>query len=204
MLLLAFLWSIYFALHSLLAATWVKEGVARRWPAAARFYRLAYNQVSVWGFLGLFRYQSHLPATLLFVPNRLVLGLGYGLLAVGLLVAVAALRGYDLAEFAGWAYVRRGPAAADGALRTDGLNRLVRHPLYLGLLLGLLGWWLLAPTTVRSVFVGCNLAYLLVGTRLEERKLTQRFGAAYARYRARVPQLLPRPWRAGAPGPAPE
>ena len=148
----------------------------------------------------LFRYQSHLPETLLFAPNRLELGVGYELLAAGLLVAGAALRGYDLAEFAGWAYVRRDLAAAGDLLRTDGLNRLVRHPLYLGLLLGLLGFWLLAPTTVRSVFARCNLGYLLVGTRLEECKLTQRFGTAYALYRTRVPQLLPLPWRPGVQG----
>ncbi|GAA3951072.1 methyltransferase family protein [Hymenobacter algoricola] len=204
MLLLAFFWTVYFGLHSLLATTWLKDAVARRLPRAARFYRLAYNQVSVWGFLLLFRYQSQLPETRLFSPPQPVLVLGYALLGLGLLVAVAALRGYDLAEFAGWAYIRRGPAAADGPLRTGGLNTVVRHPLYLGLLLGLLGFWLLAPTYVRSVFVGCNLAYLLVGTRLEERKLRQRFGAAYARYQARVPQLLPLKWRPTAPGPLPD
>ena len=35
----------------------------------------------------------------------------------------------------------------------------------------------------------------VVGTRLEERDLLAHFGAAYARYRERVPMLLPRPWR---------
>ena len=96
--------------------------------------------------------------------------------------------------------MRRGLAAADGPLHTAGLNRLVRHPLYLGLLLGLVGFWLLAPSGPRCVFVGCNVAYLLVGTRLEERKLFARFGEAYARYQARVPQLLPLKWRSATPG----
>ncbi len=57
--------------------------------------------------------------------------------------------------------------------------------------MALLGFWLLSPTTARTVFLACNLLYLAVGTRLEERKLAQRFGEAYARHRARVP-LLPR------------
>lgn len=191
MVLLACFWILYFALHSVLATTWLKDAVARRFPAAARFYRLAYNQVSVWGFLLIVRYQSSLPDVPLFAPAAPVVALAWALLVAGVLVAVAALRGYDLGEFAGWAYVRSGAAAANGPLLTGGLNRLVRHPLYLGLLLGLLGFWLLAPTATRSVFVGCNVAYLLVGTRLEERKLVQRFGAAYVRYQARVPQLLP-------------
>jgi protein-S-isoprenylcysteine O-methyltransferase Ste14 len=200
MLLLAFFWIIYFVLHSLLATTWLKNTVARHVPKAHRFYRLAYNQVSVWGFLLIIRYQSQLPEVQLFAPSRVVLVVGYCLLAVGLLVIVAALRGYDLAEFAGWAYVRRGAAAANGSLHTAGVNAWVRHPLYFGLLIGLLGFWLLSPTGPRSVFVACNLAYLLVGTRLEERKLMQRFGAAYAQYRARVPQLLPWPKRTAAQG----
>ena len=195
MLLLVFFWTVYFTLHSLLATTWLKSAVARHYPKVARFYRLGYNQVSVWGFLLIVRYQTQLPENLLFTPPQPVILLGYGLMGVGLLLAVAALRGYDLAEFAGWAYVRRGASAADGPLHTGGLNRLVRHPLYLGLLVGLLGFWLLAPTDARSVFVACNLAYLVVGTRLEERKLLQRFGAAYARYQARVPQLLPLKWQ---------
>lgn len=161
------------------------------WPGAARFYRLAYNQTSVWGFLLIFRYQSRLPESWLFRPGLALLLLAYGLLAAGLLLAVAALRGYDVAEFAGWAYVRRGLAAADQPLRTHGLNRLVRHPLYLGFGLVLLGFWLLAPTTARTVFLACNLGYLAVGTWLEERKLTRRFGETYAQHRARVP-LLPR------------
>jgi protein-S-isoprenylcysteine O-methyltransferase Ste14 len=191
MVLLIFFWTIYFTLHSLLATTWLKESVARQYPTAARFYRLAYNQMSVWGFLLIIRYQSQLPEIWLFRPSGLVVVLAWALLGTGVVVAVAALRGYDLGEFAGWAYVRAGAQAADVPLHTAGLNRLVRHPLYLGLLLGLLGFWLLSPTGTCTVFVGCNVAYLLVGTRLEERKLIQRFGAAYARYQARVPQLLP-------------
>lgn len=191
MVLLAFFWTVYFTLHSLLATTWLKEAVARRYPQVARFYRLAYNQVSVWGFLLIIRYQSQLPEMRLFTPPGLVGALAWGLLGAGVATAVAALRGYDLGEFAGWAYVRAGTEAANVPLRTGGLNGLVRHPLYLGLLLGLLGFWLLSPTDIRAVFVGCNVAYLLIGTRLEERKLVQRFGAAYARYQARVPQLLP-------------
>lgn len=190
MTLLAIYWTLYFALHSLLAVTWLKNACARRWPRAARFYRLAYNQTSVWGFLLIFRYQSQLLETWLFRPGAGLTGVAYGLLAAGLLLAVAALRGYDVAEFAGWAYVRRGLAAADGPLRTEGLNRLVRHPLHLGFTLALVGFWLLSPTTARTVFLLCNLAYLAVGTWLEERKLTQRFGAAYAQHRARV-RLLP-------------
>ncbi len=38
-------------------------------------------------------------------------------------------------------------------------------------------------------------AYFVIGSRLEEGKLMDRFGEAYRRYRDRVPALVPRPWR---------
>jgi len=188
---LAIFWTLYFTLHSLLATSWLKNAAARHLPGLFRFYRLAYNQTSVWLLLLIYHYQAQLPEVWLMPPNQLLFGVGIALLLGGVLLAVAALRGYDLGEFLGWAYVRRGADAAHTTLNTSSLNALVRHPLYLGLLLGLLGYLLLAPTTARATFVGCTLAYLLLGTRLEERKLVRQFGAAYLRYQARVPRLLP-------------
>ena len=38
-------------------------------------------------------------------------------------------------------------------------------------------------------------AYLVIGMRLEERKLLARYGDAYRRYRDAVPALIPHPWR---------
>jgi cell division protein FtsL len=49
-----------------------------------------------------------------------------------------------------------------------------------------------APLLLTSVLV---TAYFVIGSRLEERKLLAQYGEAYARYRALVPGLLPRPWR---------
>ena len=199
---LALLWACYYGGHSLLATNGAKAAATRAWPASPRFYRLAYNQLSVWGFLVLWRWQEHLGAPVLARPRWLA-GVGTGLAAAGLAGAVAALRGYDLGEFAGWKYVRRAglPAAP---LHTAGLNGRVRHPLYLGVLVLLAGAWLLAPTAPRAVFGLVTWAYVLAGLRLEERKLLLAFGPAYRTYQQRVPALWPR-WRSPAapPGPPP-
>ncbi len=37
--------------------------------------------------------------------------------------------------------------------------------------------------------------YFILGSRLEEQKLLARFGDTYRDYMARVPGLLPRPWK---------
>jgi len=77
-------------------------------------------------------------------------------------------------------------------LRTDGVYGVVRHPIYLGLLLGATGAMLLARTPRAALAVGALGALLQVKARLEERLLAARF-PEYARYARRVPRILPRP-----------
>jgi methanethiol S-methyltransferase len=86
-----------------------------------------------------------------------------------------------------------GRARPDHPMETPLLYRLVRHPLYLGLLIGL---W--APSTMSAghLLLSASLtAYVLVGVRYEERDLLRRFGDDYRRYREQVPMLLPIPGR---------
>lgn len=75
--------------------------------------------------------------------------------------------------------IRRGP------------YRLVRHPIYTGLILASLG------TAIVFLRVGCFAAVLLLvltfwfKLRLEEQFMMQQFGEEYARYRSRVRALIP-------------
>jgi len=77
------------------------------------------------------------------------------------------------------AFVQRGP------------YRLVRHPIYAGLLLAMLG------TAVVYGEAGCFVAVVLafVGwwlkARMEEQFMTQQFGEDYRRYQSNVRQLIP-------------
>ena len=99
--------------------------------------------------------------------------------AVGGLVALAGARtlGPNLTPF---------PRPRDeGALVQDGVYKLVRHPIYAGLLLGALGWSLL-----RRSFPALVLALVLAlffdrKARREEVWLLEKF-PEYAEYRARV------------------
>jgi protein-S-isoprenylcysteine O-methyltransferase Ste14 len=76
-------------------------------------------------------------------------------------------------------------------LRTDGPYAITRHPIYTGLLGMLIG-------TVLLNGLGASLLLLIVGagvlaTRIpiEERLMSRTFPEEYARYRARVPRLVP-------------
>ena len=87
-----------------------------------------------------------------------------------------------------------GRAMPDPRFTTPLLYRYVRHPIYLGLLLGL--WSAPVMTAGRLLFaLGCS-AYILVGIWFEERDLVAQFGERYRRYRAQVGMLLP--FRRGA------
>ncbi len=74
--------------------------------------------------------------------------------------------------------------------KTPLLYRYVRHPLYLGLLLGL--WSVPVMTAGHLLFSMGATSYILVGIWFEERDLIVQFGERYRSYRAEVGMLVPR------------
>ncbi len=79
----------------------------------------------------------------------------------------------------------------DHTLVQRGPYALARHPIYTGILLGLVGT-AIAVNTIRAA-LGVPLIALsfLIKIRMEERFMAAQFGAAYADYRRRVRALVP-------------
>lgn len=71
--------------------------------------------------------------------------------------------------------------------------RFVRHPIMLGLLLGL--WCTPDMSYGHLLFSATFTAYIFVGIRLEEHDTRAALGAAYDRYHRETPMLLPLPKR---------
>ena len=80
---------------------------------------------------------------------------------------------------------------AEPRLRTPGLYRYVRHPLYLGFLMAF--WATPVMTAGHLVFALGMTAYVLIGVAFEERDLVARFGNRYRAYRSEVGMIVP--WR---------
>ena len=79
----------------------------------------------------------------------------------------------------------------DHRLATSGLYGVVRHPSYLGLLLGALGWGLAFRSGVGVAIALLMIPVVLARIEAEERLLSETFGAEYEAYRARTWRLAP-------------
>jgi protein-S-isoprenylcysteine O-methyltransferase Ste14 len=140
-------------------------------------------------------------------PGLILVVLGVVLLRVfrtnGLAVHSAALAAIGTAVFASglalaiWARVHLGrnwgmpmTRKDEPELVTSGPYRLIRHPIYSGILLGLLGtslatnlYWLIAFAAMGAYFIWC--------ARVEEGLMTRAFPDAYPTYRSRTKMLVP-------------
>ena len=86
-----------------------------------------------------------------------------------------------------WLQLRREPYK-HLPFKTPMLYRVVRHPLYLGLLLGF--WSTPTMTLTHLVFAIATTVYILIAIQLEEHDLLAEH-PEYARYRSSVPMLVP-------------
>jgi protein-S-isoprenylcysteine O-methyltransferase Ste14 len=188
-LLYALLWASFGAGHSALAAP---PGRAWLLRIAGAGDRLAYNLIAMIHLALVLAIGRRLFADSSFALPVGVLVLGWLAAAAGAVVLALAGRNYDLARFLGLAQFRDGTpdqTATPEPLATAGINGVVRHPLYLGLLLIV---WGVATSPFRLATAAAATAYLLIGIRFEERNLLRLYGDSYRSYRARVPMLLPR------------
>jgi protein-S-isoprenylcysteine O-methyltransferase Ste14 len=76
-------------------------------------------------------------------------------------------------------------------LVTTGLYGRIRHPSYLGMLIGATGWSLAFGSGVGLLLVLLLVPPLVARIRAEEALLAAQFGAAYEAYRARTDRLVP-------------
>jgi len=77
------------------------------------------------------------------------------------------------------------------ALVTEGIYSVIRHPSYLGLIVGMLGWALAFRSGLGVVLTALIVPPLLARIRPEEALLASQFGTQYDAYRRRTARLVP-------------
>jgi protein-S-isoprenylcysteine O-methyltransferase Ste14 len=192
--LLAICWIAYFALHSALASLTIKRKVATAWPGLMPWYRLGFNLLSSLLILPILWLSWLDPGPSLWRWQGAAAWLANGLAIAALLGFWLSLKHYDMQEFLGLRQLRHKVRKIEDQehLRISPFHRFVRHPWYF---FGLVLLWtrdMSATTLLTSVLV---TLYFVIGSRMEERKLLVYHGDAYRRYMARVPALIPRPWK---------
>lgn len=115
-----------------------------------------------------------------------VLAAAAGILGLGLAITGVATLGRDIVP-----WVAPKPGAP---LRTRGVFRLTRNPVYLGILIGSAGWVAWRGRGELLVVWVLLAAVLIAKAHVEQRYLLDAFGDEYRAYAARTPLIL---WRRG-------
>jgi methanethiol S-methyltransferase len=178
--------------HSVMA----RPGFKRWWtrivphPIERSTYVIAAGLV----LIALFRYWEPIPALVWSVEEPALRTLlaavyfaGYGVLVLSTFL-IDHFNLFGLSQvFNAW----RGRTTTETPFRTPFLYKLVRHPIYLGLLMA---FWATPDMTVgHLLFSIATTGYILIGIALEERDLVALYGDTYRAYRQRVRMLLPVP-----------
>ncbi len=185
-LILILTWSIYLVLHSLFATNGVKNLFEKYFSLKGSMYRLIYSITSGFGFLGLIYLMAILESTLLF-ESRISKALGMFVAIIGVVTISMSFRVLSGMEFLGLKKQK-----TELTLVRTGMHSKVRHPIYSGTILILIGMFLYHPTDIALITDLIIFIYLPVGIYFEERKLIKTFGDEYLEYKKQVPSIVPK------------
>lgn len=187
--LLAFIWTLYGILHSVLADLAVKNFFQKNMGRLFIYYRLFYNIFAFLGLAAIICFQLSMKTKVLFAPTLFTKITGAILASAGLLLMVVCIKKY----FAGLSGVKN--VAKDDKqpqLIVSGVHRFVRHPLYLGTFVFIWGSFLSYPYLSLAISNSVITLYTLFAIRLEEKKLVLLFREQYTAYQRKVPKIVPK------------
>lgn len=180
------MWSVYYALHSWLAADRVKSNIAAKTERLSKYYRLFYSTISILGLGIIFWFLATTPSPFILDKSAVLKFVAMILTTWGVIIVRLTFKHYSIREFLG---LTKEPG--NSTLHQSGVLQYVRHPLYTGTILISIGFWLYIPNLLNLVSCLCTYIYLAIGIRLEEKKLIRQFGEVYMEYRDSTPMLIP-------------
>jgi protein-S-isoprenylcysteine O-methyltransferase Ste14 len=188
-LILIVCWLMFAVVHHLMATDKCKNYGRRLLKMRFRYYRLIYCGIAFVTLGAVLFVEFSIRSASIPIPKYLAVAIAIPTGIGGLILMLNCVFKY-FRRFSGVAAFRRDDTELK--LETSGVNKYVRHPLYLGTLLFIWALFLLHPLI--SHLAGCMAVtgYVWIGIISEEKKLVNTFGEAYTRYQQNTPRLIPR------------
>ena len=185
---LAILWIVFCFFHSFLAHAAIKKWLEEKLGSGYKWYRLFYTIFAFATLVPLLYLQFTMPSPLLFHHTMFTNILGGAISLGGLLIMSICIKKYFL-SLSGIKTLITDHTEND--LQINGIHKYVRHPLYSGTFLFVIGLLFLIPTYAMLIAAVMIIGYTLLGIKWEEEKLIAEFGDQYLQYKIKVPKLLP-------------
>jgi protein-S-isoprenylcysteine O-methyltransferase Ste14 len=168
--------------HSVMARPFFKCWVTTRLPPA--FERCLYVHMANLALFALIIFWQPIALEIWTLPRGWMRDLSWSLFALGWLILFAGAWSFGILDLLGINQMRawrNGEVHSSERLRTGLLYRWLRHPMYVGVLLGV---WATPRMTMGQLLLAAGLTlYVLIALRFEERDLAIRFGKSYRRWR---------------------
>jgi methanethiol S-methyltransferase len=192
-IILSLVWAGYCALHSFLISIRFTNSLTRLLKNYYAFYRLFYVIFSFVTLVLVINYTSYIDNEIIITYTPPWSIIRYALMWGALLMFFwAFFFNYDSLSFFGIRQIlhfgkEKNINPSEG-LKKNGLLGITRHPMYLALIIYLLCQnFKMADIVVNIVLI----IYVIIGTKLEEKKLVLEFGETYLKYQQEVPMLIP-------------
>jgi protein-S-isoprenylcysteine O-methyltransferase Ste14 len=182
--------SLFAVQHTIMARTGFKRWLTRYIPLAAE--RSTFVLASSLVLAAMCYYWRPLPAIVWQVDSVPLAGLLWAICGTGWLLLFASSYMIDHYDLFGlrqvWLHFRQREYTHPPFV-TRWLYKYIRHPLMLGVLLGV---WAIPTMTQGHLLLAVGLTvYILIGIGYEERDLVRHLGMPYRKYQQKVPRLVP-------------
>ncbi|MEM7550711.1 MAG: isoprenylcysteine carboxylmethyltransferase family protein [Bacteroidota bacterium] len=180
------LWIGYYFFHSFFASISAKNWFSDTMGLKGQKYRLFYSAFAIFSIIPVLIYAIQIESKPFIIVNDYTKYFSLMFATFGILIINKVIKTYGFGEFIGLRTER------NGGLIREGILSKVRHPIYSGVILISLGFILFTPTLVALISCVVLYGYLFIGIRLEEKKLLEKHGQEYSKYKRQVPALVPR------------
>jgi methanethiol S-methyltransferase len=167
--------------HSVMARPWFKERVMHRVPGP--FERCTYVHMANLALFTLILLWQPIPIDVWRIDHKLPQQMLWVLFGAGWVILFLGAWSFGIGELLGLKQMRawqEGRSPPGPRLKTGRLYRWLRHPMYMGVLLGV---WATPRMSIGHLLLSLGLTgYVLIAMRYEERDLLHKFGTRYRRW----------------------